>query len=345
MQYRTLGGTGIEVSVLCLGTMMFGAWGNPDEAECHKMVHSALDAGVNVFDTADVYAHGESEEILGRALAGRRDSVVLASKGYNPMPGDPGDRNRSGNSRVWLTRAVEASLTRLGTDYLDLYQVHRPDPRTDIDETLGVLSDLMRQGKIRAIGTSSFPAEHLVEAQWVARERGRERFTTEQLSYSILSRHGEAAVLPVAEKHRLGVLVWAPLNGGWLTGKYRSDAGPQADSRARRDGGGHFDYSQEEVRARKSAAIEQLVTIADDAGLSLIHLALGFVLAHRAVSTALMGPRTPQQLADQLGAGEVVLSGDILDRIDAVVAPGTVLNPADVGYDPPALTTAALRRH
>jgi aryl-alcohol dehydrogenase-like predicted oxidoreductase len=343
MQYRTLGGTGIEVSVLCLGTMMFGPWGNTDEAECHKMVHTALDAGVNIVDTADVYAFGESEEILGRALPARRDAVVLATKGHNAMPGGALDRNRSGNSRLWITRAVEASLRRLGTDYLDIYQIHRPDPKTDIDETLGVLSDLVRQGKIRAIGTSSFPAEQLVEAQYVARERGRERFTMEQLSYSILSRHGEAAVLPVAEQHRLGVLVWSPLNGGWLTGKYRAGQEVQGDSRAVREGD-HFDYRQADIRERKLAAVEQLVTIADDAGLSLIHLALGFVLAHRAVTTAIMGPRTLPQLAGQLGAGDVVLSAELLDRIDAVVLPGTNLNPADVGYQPPALTAPVLRR-
>lgn len=344
MQYRTLGGTGIEVSVLCLGTMMFGEWGNQDEAECRRMVNLALEAGVNVVDTADVYAHGQSEEILGRALAGRRDSVVLATKGHNPMPGDRADRNRWGNSRVWITRAVEASLKRLGTDYLDLYQIHRPDPRTDLDETLGVLSDLVRQGKIRAIGTSSFPAEQLVQSQWVAQERHRERFTTEQLSYSILARHGEHAVLPVAQQHRLGVLVWSPLNGGWLTGKYRAGQEAAGDSRARRLGGEHFDYSKDDMRARKLSAVEELVTIAEDAGLSLIHLALGFALAHPAVTTALMGPRTPQQLIDQLGAGDVVLSAQTLDRIDAVVSPGTTINPGDVGYESPALSDTALRR-
>jgi aryl-alcohol dehydrogenase-like predicted oxidoreductase len=343
VQYRTLGGTGIEVSVLTLGTMMFGPWGNPDEAECHKMVHTALDAGVNLVDTADVYAHGESEEILGRALAGRRDTVILATKGFNPMPGDPLDRNRSGNSRVWITRAVEASLRRLGTDYLDIYQIHRPDPKTDIDETLSVLSDLVRQGKIRAIGTSSFPAEQLVEAQWTARERGRERFTMEQLSYSILSRHGESAVLPVAGRYGLGVLVWSPLNGGWLTGKYRRGQEVQTDSRALRQGD-HFDYREEAVRERKLDAVEQLAAIADDAGLSLIHLALGFVLAHRAVTTAIMGPRTVAQLEGQLGAGDVVLPAEVLDRIDDVVAPGVDLNPADVGYEAPELLDPALRR-
>jgi aryl-alcohol dehydrogenase-like predicted oxidoreductase len=343
VQYRTLGATGIEVSTLALGTMMFGPWGNPDEAECQLMVDQALAAGVNLFDTADVYAHGVSEEILARTLKGRRDSIVLATKGHNEMPGDPLDRNRSRNSRVWITRAVEASLRRLGTDYIDLYQVHRPDPRTDIDETLGVLSDLIRQGKIRAIGTSSFPAEELVEAQWVARDRNRERFTTEQPSYSILNRYAESSVLPVAQRHRLGVLIWSPLNGGWLTGKYQAGQALAADSRGSRESE-HFDYRLDDVRDRKLAAVKELTTIAEDAGLSLIHLALGFVLAHQAVTTAIMGPRTPAQLAGQLEAADVVLSPQTLDRIDAVIAPGTGLNPDDVGYVPPALTDPTTRR-
>lgn len=222
MRYRILGGTGIEVSELCLGSMMFGAWGNTDEAECHRIVSTALDAGVNFVDTADVYAFGESEEILGRALKGRRDDVVLVSKFHNQMPGRPLDRNRRGNSRLWITRAVEDSLRRLRTDHLDVYLVHRPDPRTGIEETLGALSDLVRAGKVRAIGTSSFPAEEIVEAQWAARRAYRERFTVEQLSYSVLARHAEAAALPTAQRHRMGVMVWSPLSGGWLTGKYRA---------------------------------------------------------------------------------------------------------------------------
>ncbi|MBT0772446.1 aldo/keto reductase [Kineosporia sp. J2-2] len=343
MQYRTLGSTGIEVSTLCLGTMMFGAWGNPDEAQCTRMVHAALDAGVNFVDTADVYAFGESEEILGRALAGRRDQVVLATKGHNEMPGAPGDRNRRGNSRVWITRAIEASLRRLGTDHLDLYQVHRPDPATDIDETLGVLGDLVRQGKIRAIGTSSFPAEQIVEAQWTSERRHRERFTTEQLSYSVLNRLGEAAVLPTAQRYRLGVLVWSPLNGGWLTGKYRAGQEPTGDSRALREKD-HFDYGDAAVRERKLALVERLAVIAEKAGLSLIELALGFVLAHPAVTSAIMGPRTPEQLIDQLGAADVVLAPEVLDAIDEVVAPGVTVNPVDIGYVPPALTSPPLRR-
>ena len=343
MQYRTLGRTGIEVSTLCLGAMMFGAWGNRDEAECRRIVDAALDAGVNFVDTADVYAFGESEEIVGRALKGRRDQVIVATKGHNAMPREPGDRNRRGNSRVWITRAVEESLLRLGTDYIDLYQMHRPDPLTDIDETLGALSDLVHAGKIRAIGTSTFPAEQLVEAQWVAERRGRERFATEQLSYSILARHAEAAALPTSQRYGLGVLVWSPLNGGWLTGKYRADGRPSPDSRAMTNGE-HFDYRDEEVRARKLPLVEQLIGTAADEGCSLIHLALAFVLAHPGVTSAIMGPRTLDQLTDQLGAAEVTLSAECLDRIDALVAPGTDVNPADVGYVPPELADPALRR-
>ena len=343
MHYRKLGSTGIEVSELCLGAMMFGAWGNTDESECHRMVHTALDAGVNFVDVADVYAFGESEEILGRALKGRRDDVVLVSKFHNQMPGEALDRNRRGNSRLWITRAVEDSLRRLGTDHLDVYLVHRPDPDTDVDQTLSALTDLVRSGKVRAIGTSSFPAERIEEAQWVARTRGHERFTVEQLSYSALARHAEAAALPTAQRHGLGVMVWSPLNGGWLTGKYRAGSAPAADSRATTNPD-HFDFADEQIRARKLAAVEELVAIADEEGCTLIELALRFVLSHPAVTAAIMGPRTPEQLAGQLGAADAPLSTEALDRIDAVIAPGSVLNPKDVGWDAPELLDPALRR-
>ncbi|MEO6885394.1 MAG: aldo/keto reductase [Jatrophihabitantaceae bacterium] len=343
MQYRTLGRTGIEVSTLCLGTMMFGAWGNTDEAECHRIVHAALDAGVNFVDTADIYSFGESEQIVGRALKGRRDQVILATKVNNEMPGDPNDRNRGRNSRVWIMRAVEASLRRLDTDYLDLYQMHRPDPRTDIDETLGALSDLVRQGKVRAIGSSTFPAEQIVEAQWAAERRGRERFLTEQLSYSILARHAEQATLPTSERYGLGVLVWSPLNGGWLSGRYRAGSAAPTDSRALTNGD-HFDFSDAGIRNRKLELVEELIKVADDEGCSLIHLALAFVLAHRAVTSAIMGPRTFDHLTGQLGAGELALSAAALDRIDALVAPGSDINPDNVGYQAPELLDAALRR-
>jgi aryl-alcohol dehydrogenase-like predicted oxidoreductase len=339
MEYRVLGRTGIKVSPLCLGTMMFGAWGNEDAGECIRMVHQALDAGVNVVDTADVYAFGQSEEILGRALAGRRDDVVLATKFNNPMGDDP---NRRGNSRRWIMRAVEDSLRRLGTDFIDLYQVHRPDPDTDIDETLGALSDLVHQGKVRAIGTSTFPPAELVEAQWVAERRGRERFATEQPSYSILVRGVEADVLPVCRRYDIGVIVWAPLNGGWLTGKYRRDAPPPAGSRAVREPD-HFDYG-DPVRDRKLDLVDALGKLAAEAGLSLTHLAMAWVLAHPAVSSAIMGPRTPDQLADVLGAAGVTLDDDLLDRIDELVPPGVNVNPTDAGYESPALAVDTRRR-
>jgi aryl-alcohol dehydrogenase-like predicted oxidoreductase len=340
MRYRPLGRTGIVVSEFCLGAMMFGDWGNTDERECHRMVHGALDAGINFVDTADEYAWGGSEEIVGRALKGRRDEVVLATK-FNHQMG-PG-LNRSGNSRRWIMTAVEDSLRRLGTDYIDLYQAHRPDPDTDIDETLGALSDLIHQGKVRAIGSSAFPAEQLVEAQWVSERRGRERFATEQLSYSILSRQAEAAVLPTAERYGIGVLVFSPLNGGWLAGKYRRGEAAAPDSRAARHPD-YFDHGHEAIAERKFDAVEQLEVVAKEAGLTMLQLALGFVVAHRAVTSAILGPRTYEQLEQQLEAADVSLPADVLDRIDELVAPGMNLNPDDAGWTPPAIRDAGLRR-
>ncbi len=338
MEYRPLGATGMVVSTFCFGTMMFGAWGNPDPDECTAMVDAALDAGINFVDTADVYDFGTSEEILGRALAGRRDRVVLATKFHNAMGADP---NMRGNSRRWIMRAVDDSLRRLGTDWIDLYQVHRPDPQTDVDETLSALGDLVHQGKVRAIGTSTFPAEAIVEAQWVADRRGRERFTTEQPPYSILARAIEASVLPVCRRYGLGVLVWAPLNGGWLSGKYgRGDA--PACSRAAREPE-HFDFNGP-VHERKLAAVEQLTKACDARGVRLIDVAHAFVLAHPAVTSAILGPRTLDQLHDALRGVGVRLDADLLDEIDAIVPPGTNLNPADAGFAPPALADPRERR-
>jgi len=339
MEHRPLGRTGMHVSTLCLGTMMFGEWGNPDEGECARIVHAALDAGINFVDAADIYADGQSEEILGRALRGRRDEVVLATKFGNPMGDDP---NRRGGSRRWITQAVEDSLRRLGTDWIDLYQLHRPDPHTDIDETLAALSDLIHAGKVRAIGTSTFSAAELVEAQWVAERRGRERFTTEQPPYSIFARGVEAEVLPTCQRHGIGVIVWSPLNGGWLTGKYRRGQAPPPGSRAVREPD-HFDFG-DPIRERKLDLVEALVELADGAGLSLTHLAQAWVLVHPAVTSAIIGPRTPEQLADVLGAADVVLDDDLLDAIDALVPPGTNVNPADAGHVPPSLDAAARRR-
>jgi aryl-alcohol dehydrogenase-like predicted oxidoreductase len=333
---RLLGTTGIRVSELALGTMVLGAWGNPDHAECERIVHRALDAGINLVDTADIYAFGESEEIVGRALKGRRDEVVLATKFHNAMDEDP---NHRGNSRRWITRAVEDSLRRLQTDRIDLYQVHRPDPDTDLDETLGALSDLVHQGKVLAIGTSTFPAEDLVEAWWRAEVGGHVRLRTEQPPYSILARHVEASVLPTCQRLGLGVLVWSPLQGGWLTGKYRRGVAVPSGSRADTNPD-HFDYGHE----RKLDLVESLLALAGEAGVPLAHLALAFVLAHPAVTSAIIGPRTLEQLEGLLGAEQVQLGPDVLDRIDALVAPGETLNRSDEGWVPPALADPSLRR-
>jgi len=347
MEYRGLGRTGMQVSPLCLGAMMFGAWGEPDHDACVKIVHRALDAGLNFIDTADVYSQGESEVIVGKALAGgRRDDVILATKFHNPMDvplGAPGgDPNQRGNSRRWIVREVENSLRRLGTDWIDLYQVHRPDPETDVEETLGALTDLQRQGKIRAFGTSTFPAHQMVEAQWVAERRGLSRFMTEQPPYSILVRGIEADVLPVAEQYGLGVLPWGPLAGGWLTGRYRKGRDAPAAHRAARMPA-RYDLSLPGNQAKLDAA-EALAVLAEQAGISLVHLALAFVARHPAVTAPIIGPRTMEQLESHLGAADVVLPADVLDRIDEIVPPGVTLSRADAGYLPPSLREPRLRR-
>jgi aryl-alcohol dehydrogenase-like predicted oxidoreductase len=336
---RPLGTTGLEVTPLCLGTMMFGAWGATSEAQCSRILHAALDAGINTIDTADIYSFGEAEEYVGRALQGRRDDVVLATKFGNPMSDDPAQR---GASRRWMHRAVEDSLRRLGTDRIDLYQVHRPDPDTDIDETLSALGELVDQGKVRAFGTSTFPASALVLAEWAAARRGLRPFTTEQPPYSIFNRGIEAEVLPVCQQLGLGVLVWAPLNGGWLTGKYRRGVAVPSDARGIREAE-HFDLHAAAAE-EKLSLVEELLTLAGDCGLTLPQLALGFVLAHPAVTTAIIGPRTVEQLESVLGAHEVRLETAVLDRIDALVAPGRNVNPADAGYVPPALADPSRRR-
>ena len=334
MKYRTLGKTGIKVSPYCLGAMMFGGIANSDQDHCIRIIHKALDFGINFIDTADRYSSGESEEIVGKALKGRRDNVVLATKVHGPMGEDP---NRQGNSRRWITQAVEASLRRLQTDHIDLYQIHRPDPDTDIEETLAALTDLMRAGKVRAIGSSTFPAAEIVEAQWVAERRGLARFRTEQPPYSILGRSIERDVLPVCQKYGIGTLVWSPLAKGMLTGKYRKGQ-PQPDSaRAKR-------FPKQMTDTRNLDAIEKLIPIAEAAGLSLIHMAMAFVMAHPGVTSAIIGPRTMQHLDDLLAGAEVVLGDDVLDRIDAVVPPGTDAGSMGAVYEPPVVTQPSLRR-
>jgi aryl-alcohol dehydrogenase-like predicted oxidoreductase len=340
MNYRPLGRTGMQVTPICLGAMMFGEWGNPDHDDSVRIIHRALDAGINFIDTADVYSRGESEEIVAKALAGgKRDNVVLATKVHGTM-GD--DVNEYGNSRRWIMREVENSLRRLKTDWIDVYQIHRPEPDTDIDETLGALSELIHAGKVRTIGSSTFPASAIVEAQWVAERRGRERFMCEQPPYSLLVRGVEADVLPTCARYGMGVITWSPLAGGWLSGRWRKGAEPPRSSRAERLPQ-RFDLSLP-ANQRKLEVTEQLAQLAEEAGVTLIELAIAFVIRHPAVTSAIIGPRTMEQLESQLTAADVELSDDVLDRIDRIAAPGTNINPADGGWPNPAMDVAARRR-
>ena len=340
MEQHILGRTGVSVSKLCLGTMMFGAWGNSDHDDSIRIIHAALDAGINFVDTADVYARGESEEIVGKALVGgRRDDVFLATKFHGAMGDDP---NQQGSSRRWIIREVENSLRRLGTDWIDLYQVHRPRIDTDIEETLGALSDLVRQGKVRYIGSSTFPASQIVEAQWAARDRHLERFVTEQPAYSILARAIEGDILPTCDRHGMGVLSYSPLTGGWLSGRWRKDAGQQSSTRAARLPE-RFDLSTP-ANQRKLDAVEQLAQLADEAGITLIQLAIAFVLNHPVITAPIIGPRTMEQLESQLAAADVTLDEAVLDRIDEIVPPGITVNPVDNSFDNPALRPTARRR-
>jgi aryl-alcohol dehydrogenase-like predicted oxidoreductase len=341
IEHRSLGSTGVMVSPLCLGAMMFGAWGNTDHEDSIAIIHRALDAGINFIDTADVYSRGESEEIVGKALAGgRRDSVVLATKVHGTMGEDP---NQYGNSRRWIVKEVESSLRRLGTDWIDLYQIHRPEPDTDIDETLAALSDLVHAGKVRYIGSSTFPAHKIVEAQWVAEKRGRERFVCEQPPYSLLTRGIEADVLPVCRDYGMGVIPWSPLAGGWLSGRYRKDGDSPSQSRRAQMLPQRYDMSIP-ANQRKLEAARALGELAEQAGISLIEMALAFVINHPAVTAAIIGPRTMEHLDSQLAALETSLSADVLDRIDEIVPPGVNVNPNDRGWDPPWLTDSSLRR-
>jgi aryl-alcohol dehydrogenase-like predicted oxidoreductase len=332
MLYRTLGRTGIKVSPYALGAMMFGWIGNADHDESIRIIHKALDAGINFVDTADAYSDGESEEIVGKALEGRRDNVVLATKLSRPMGDDP---NRQGTSRRWIMTAVEDSLRRLRTDYIDLYQIHRPHPDTDIEETLSALSDLVHCGKVRNIGSSTMPASDIVEAQWVAERRGLERFRSEQPTYSILSRGIEAEVLPIAQRYGMGTLVWSPLAQGMLTGRVRK--GQETDLRR----AAIFKHLSDE---RRLDAVEQIIPLANQAGLPMTHLAIAFAIAHPGVTSAIIGPRTMEQLDDLLGGLDVTLSDEILNEIDAIVPPGTDVGQLDMAYSPQALLHSELRR-
>ena len=339
MKMRTLGRTGVQVSPLCLGAMMLGAMGNPDHDESVAIIHAALDAGINFIDTADAYSRGESEEIVAKALVGRRDNVVLATKFHIQMGRDV---NQQGNSRRWIRQEVENSLRRLGTDRIDLYQVHRPAPNCDIDETLGALTDLVNEGKVLSIGSSTFPASEIVEAQWVAERRGRERFVCEQPPYSILVRGIETDVLPTCARYDMGVIPWSPLAGGWLSGKWRRGGETLTSRRAERLPG-RYDLSLPENQRKLEAAFA-LGDLADEIGMPLPHLAVAFVMNHPTVTSAIIGPRTMEQLTSQLGAVDVVLTKEVLDRIDAIVAPGTNFSASDGGYIPPSVADARKRR-
>jgi aryl-alcohol dehydrogenase-like predicted oxidoreductase len=338
MEMRTLGTTGVQVSEYCLGAMMFGKWGNADHEDCVRIAHRAFDAGINFVDTADVYSAGESEEIVGKAIAGRRDDLVVATKVHAPMGADP---NMRGNSRRWIQREVENSLRRLGTDWIDLYQVHRPDEAADVDDTLGALSDLVHQGKIRYAGSSTFPAEYIVEAQWIAERRGRERFRCEQPPYSILVREIERSVLPTCRRYGMGVIPWSPLAGGYLTGRYRKGSDIPAGSRL---SGRNFDDERSRaVHEQRLDVVEELLKVAADAGISLTHLAMAFVIAHPAVTSAIIGPRTMEQVDDLLAGEDVRLDAGVLDRIDELVPPGTSISGADP-WQPRALSRRERRR-
>jgi aryl-alcohol dehydrogenase (NADP+) len=343
MRYRKLGRTGVEVSTQCLGTMMFGAMGNTDRDECVRIIHAAIDAGINFIDTADVYSQGESEEIVGTALKGRRDDIVLATKFYNAAGAD---RNQRGGSRRWIMVEVENSLRRLQVDHLDLYQIHRFDWDVDLDETLGALSDLVHQGKVRYLGSSTFPADQIVEAQWVAERRHRERFVCEQPQYSIFARSIEQSILPACQRHDIGVIPWSPLAGGWLAGKYRRDAVPEAGSR-------YAEGSPWAARLRRSVdttadpridLVERLAEVADAAGTGLTGLGLGFVDAHPAITSAIIGPRTMEQLDGLLAVADVELDAETLDAIDLICPPGSDAPGIDHFAPMPGMSRARRRR-
>ncbi|MDF3821750.1 aldo/keto reductase [Leptospira sp. 96542] len=335
MNYRLLGKTGMKVSPFCLGTMMFGKGGNPNHDECINMIHKALDTGINFVDTADRYNNGESEEILGKALGGRREHIVIATKVWGAMGSDP---NQQGGSRRWILKAVEDSLRRLQTDYIDIYHLHRPTPETDLEETLSAFSDLLRSGKVRTIGTSTFPASDIVEAQRIAEFRALARFRIEQQPYSILNRQIEKEILPACQRYGMGVSAWSPLAKGMLTGKHRKGNKDVDSIRVK-----YFAKAMSDENSL--AAVEELIPLAESAGLSLTHMALAFVVSHPAITSAIIGPRTPEQLDDLLAGMKVTLSDEVLDQIDKIVLPGTDIAPLDMSaYIPQSISDVTLRR-
>jgi aryl-alcohol dehydrogenase-like predicted oxidoreductase len=329
METRSFGGTGLKVTPLCLGAMMFGAWGNRDHEDCIRIIDRALDAGINIIDTSNNYSDGESETIVGKALRGKRDQVVLATKVWAPY--GPG-ANQRGLSRKAITEQVEQSLRRLQTDVIDLYQIHRPDPTTPLAETLSTLNDLVRQGKVRYLGCSTndregsslwekrLPAWQIVEALALADRHGWERFTSLQPPYSLLRRTMEVEHFPMTQHCGIGTLIWSPLEGGWLTGKYRRGQPNPGDSTRSRTWVGDVDQPK---FARRIEVVERLAPQAAARGLSLAQFATAWVLRNPAVATVIIGPRTLAQLEDSLGAVDAQLSREDLALVDELVPPGT----------------------
>ncbi|MFC0708643.1 aldo/keto reductase [Azorhizophilus paspali] len=340
MKYRTLGGTGLQVSELCVGTLMLGAWGKNTFEASEQIIRRALSAGINYFDTADSYSRGESEEFLGRALknANKRDKVVIATKVNSPMAADPNSR---GSSRRWIIRAVEDSLRRLGTDWIDIYQLHRPDPNTELCETIGTLQDLVQAGKIRYFGTSTFPVSSLIESQWFAEKTLRSRPVIEQPPYSILAREVEREVLPVCERYKIGVSVWSPLAGGWLSGKFNN--GTDVSTDRSKYWGDRYDMSKA-VNHVKLKAVQDLSLVCRDFGVDLNVAAVAFTLKHPAVTSSIIGPRKMEHLESILHAPELVIPVELLDAIDRIVPPGITLSDDDRGFTPQSVVDEKLRR-
>ena len=330
MEYRQLGRTGVKVSTLCLGCMMFGGKTSPDDS--YAIINRALEAGINFLDTANVYSRGRSEEVTGEAIkrSGKRDKLVLATKVHGVM--DENDPNGNGNSRRHIIQQCEASLRRLQTDYIDLYQIHRPQSSIPIDETLRALDDLIRAGKVRYIGTSTYAAWQVLESLWIAKELGLNRFICEQPPYHILARRIERELLPMARTYGIATIPWSPLAGGLLTGKYDRNTTPPADSR-------FADVeSNPRLRARMVEAVFDVVDglkpIAQAKGCTISQLALAWCAAQPGVTSPIIGPRTMEQLEDNLGALTVSLTADDLAAIDQLVPPGRMVSPfyeADFG--------------
>lgn len=329
MNYRNLGQSGLRVSPLCLGTMMFGSWGNADEKACIHIIHQALDSGVNFIDTANVYSSGESEEIVGKALKGRREQAVLATKVWGAMGDGPHQR---GLSRKAIQEQVHHSLQRLQTDVIDLYQIHRPDPHTPWEETLSTLTDLVRQGKVRHIGCSTnhyagegewqkyLPAWEIVRTLAISDAHGYERFVSLQPPYSLLRRNMELEHFPMTQSLGLGTLVWSPLEGGWLTGKYRQGQANPGDSPRSDKWVGDLENPQFEQRLE---VVERLLQHTESRQMALAEFSLAWVLANPAVTSVIIGPRTTEQLESCLQAIDIQIGAEDRELIDRLVPPGS----------------------